>query len=404
MNYMYQSLQSTSSYRAMLGYALLFLLCGAFLAFLLDMAEIYRVFAYAQLLPAAWLGHECWKNGTLSSNGGHRLFWMVPLMLIVVHMLAVGEFRVIKEMRHILLAMSLAFSIWLLLTQSAVSSRIIRNSVLACIVVYMAVQFTCVYGMNLPYGTTKNPHYLAQGCMLFALVCGYLFVFASVRMKIFLALLVLLLLGMLLMTSSRPAWIAFFLGNVIVFWQLSKERKLLFGVALITAVIALAAVNLENFTQRMLELLRNFTTEERVFIWHDAWQMQMSSSGIEWLFGHGLDGFDQSFPAYSTYHHTGIDFNSPHNFFLELIYLNGIVGLVFILAFFAQLYLRLWQFCRSDRQALLAMLMTALLTSNLFLVSITVPFYSGYNMIIIALVTGVMLYLHSSRTDQYSSL
>ena len=62
MNYMYQSLQSTSPYKPVLGYALLFLLCGAFLAFLFDVAEIYRVFAYAQLLLAAWLGHECWKN------------------------------------------------------------------------------------------------------------------------------------------------------------------------------------------------------------------------------------------------------------------------------------------------------------------------------------------------------
>lgn len=400
MNYMYQSLQSTNPYKTVSGYALLFLLCGAFLAFLFDVAEIYRVFAYAQLLLAAWLGHECWKNGTLPS--GHRLFWMVPLMLIVGHMLAVGELRMIKEMRHMLLAMSLAFSVWLLLTQGGVSNRIIRNSILVCIVIYVAVQFTCVYGLKLPYGTTKNPHYLAQGCMLFALVCGYLFVFAASRMKILLALLVLLLLCMLLTTSSRPAWIAFLLGNVIVFWQLRKERKLLFGVVLISAIVALAATNLENFTQRMLELLSHLTTEERVFIWHDAWRMQMSSSSLGWLFGHGFDGFDESFPAYSAYHLTGVDFNSPHNFFLELLYLNGIVGLALIIAFFAQLYSRLWHLCCNNHQAPLAVLMTALLTANLFFVSITVPFYSGYNMITIALVTGVMLYLHSSRTDRYS--
>ena len=402
MNCASQNLQLTNWRALTPSHALLFLLCSAFLTFALGAGELYRTFAYIQVMVVAWLGYGCWKNNSLP-QGGSRLFWIIPLSLMIVHMLAVGSVEITKEMRHILLAMTLAGSIWLLLTRNDVDAILIRNSVLACIVIYVGVQLIFLFGSKLPYGTTKNPHYLAQGCMFSLFICGYMFIFASSRLKAFLALLSLSLLGMLLLTSSRPGWIAFFLGNIVVFWHLRSERKLLFGMAMIAILAILFILDIEQFMQRMLDLFHQITTEERVFIWRDALQMQLSSSGFQWLFGHGLDGFGKAFSAYSTYHLTGVDFNSPHNFFLEVLYLNGIVGLILILAFFARLYSRLWRLCRGSEQSALAILAAALLTANLFFVSITVQFYSSANLIVIAIITGMTLYLGASRTSRHSS-
>jgi O-antigen ligase len=163
---------------------------------------------------------------------------------------------------------------------------------------------------------------------------------------------------------------------------------------MIAVLIGLTLTNVGNFADRFKELLVNLNTEERVTIWHDTWQMQIDSTLDKWILGHGLDAFKESFKPYSHYHLLNIDFNSPHNFILELLYVSGISGVLLLIFMFSLMYKNLYLGIKNQAQYKnIYLVLMAILTSNLILVSITLPFFTSYNLNIIAVVTGVMLYL-----------
>jgi O-antigen ligase len=163
---------------------------------------------------------------------------------------------------------------------------------------------------------------------------------------------------------------------------------------MIAVLIGLTLTNVGNFAGRFKELLVNYNTEERVVIWQDAWRMQTESVPSTWIFGHGLDAFEESFKRYSHYHFYNVDYNSPHNFLLELLYISGIAGVLLSIFMVSLMYKNLYLGIKNQAQYKnIYLVLMAILTSNLILVSITLPFFTSYNLNIIAVVTGVMLYL-----------
>ncbi|MES1986710.1 MAG: hypothetical protein V4440_01535, partial [Pseudomonadota bacterium] len=102
---------------------------------------------------------------------------------------------------------------------------------------------------------------------------------------------------------------------------------------------------------------------------------------------------------YSDYHLQSIDFNSPHNFILEILYTSGAIGLLLAITLIFFIYRYIFSILKTKAELKsIYLLLLALATANLITVSITVPFFSGYNLNMLALVVGIMLFhIETSR-------
>ena len=124
--------------------------------------------------------------------------------------------------------------------------------------------------------------------------------------------------------------------------------------------------------------------------------MQEASSLSAWVVGHGLDSYEEDFQSYSRYKQL-MNFNSPHNSFLETLYTSGIIGLLICIWLYWWIYSRLWRMAENMSHGKLAMLLMSLVTINLLFIMITIPFVSHYNIYTLALIIGVIFYLKNIR-------
>lgn len=375
-----------------------FVILACVLLQMFNWGEPYRFFAYLNLVIVLVCFHSMADDKGKTKNLLYVL--AIPIMFIALHLIAVMNIEYTKDIRRIIMAVSLALGIWMLAIRSPnyVRAHILKFT-LVLLFVYGIVQAISLWMLSKPYGTTTNPHYLAFYSSVGIMVAIYCLTNAHGRLKLLLILLICLLGSLLLHTSSRPTWIALIFASVlVVFFLEAKLRKL---VALIIAsVIALLALsNVDDFYGRFKELLVNLSTEERVVIWRDAWHMQTDSNAKQWLFGHGLNSFESAFKGYSNYHLQSIDFNSPHNFILEILYTSGAIGLLLALTLIFSIYKCIFFILKTKAELnSIYLLLLALLTANLITVSITVPFFSGYNLNMLAAVVGIMLFhIETSR-------
>lgn len=358
--------------------------------------EAYRLFAYLNLLLVSiYIVTQQFKAGGFYDKKTLIYLFSIPLGFIAIHFLASANLVIIKEIRHIILATFLATSVWLLAKRN---HGFIKDNIfgftLALIVIYVVVQAVALWWFNKPYGTTKNPHYLALYSAILLIVSTYGFFRVSTRLKWLLAICILLLAIFLLHTSSRPTWIGLIVSGFIVLFFLNQRVRSFSTLAMIAVLIGLTLTNAGNFAGRFGDLLLNLNTEERVVIWQDAWKMQAESPPMTWIFGHGLDTFKEGFKHYSQYHIYGVDYNSPHNFLLELLYISGVTGVLLSIFMVGLMYKNLYLGIKNQVQYKnIYLALMAVFTSNLILVSITLPFFTSYNINVIAIVTGVMLYL-----------
>lgn len=365
--------------------------------------QAYRFLAYVNLVIVLAYGiGELRKSNQLESKKTLCYLLSIPFAFVTIHFLVVENLIFTKEIRHILLAVFLALGIWLLAKKN---SDFIKKNIfgftLALIFIYVTVQVITLGLFNRPYGTTKNPHYLALYSAVSLIVATYCFSVVSTKKKFIIGFSMLLLGALLLYTSSRPTWIGLILSAALVLLFLQQQSRRFFGFTIVVTLVGLTLTNAGDFTSRFETLLLNLNTEERVVIWQDAWKMQLQSSNSEWLLGHGLDSFGEHFKIYSNYHLQHIDFNSPHNFVLELIFISGIAGLSLAILMLWLIYKNLLLGIKADNQHKnIYLVLLVVMTSNLTLVSITLPFFTSYNLNIIAIVTGCMLYMRESSVRQ----
>lgn len=365
--------------------------------------QVYRFLAYVNLIIVLVYGvSELRRWHYLGSNKSLYYLLTIPIAFITIHFLAVENLILIKEIRHIVLAVFLALGIWLLAKRNpAYIKKNIFGFMIALVFIYVAVQAIALWWFDRPYGTTKNPHYLALYSAIAFIIALYCFYRASVRMKFLIGFSMLFLGVFLLHTSSRPTWIGLIFSGVLALLFLSRQSRRFFGLAIAVIIIGLTLTNAGNFASRFEALLFNLNTEERVVIWQDTWKMQMQSSDSQWLLGHGLDSFEESFIPYSNYHLQNIDFNSPHNFVLELLFISGAIGLLLSIFMLWLIYRNLLAGINSQNQYKnIYLVLLVVITSNLILVGITLPFFTSYNLNIIAIVTGSMLYIREISIRQ----
>ncbi|MES2580057.1 MAG: O-antigen ligase family protein [Pseudomonadota bacterium] len=370
---------------------------------MLNWGLAYRIFAYLNLCVVLIYGLTQFKQHP--SFNSHRTLYglfFIPLTFITMHFLAVENLVIIREIRHIFVALFLTLGIWILAKKNP---DYIKNNMLVLLLTlifsYVVIQAIALWYFKQPHGTTKNPHYLAAYSALSLIAAVFCFFKVSGVLRYLIGLSILCLGAFLLQSSSRPTWIGLIFSGFLLLMFMNKRARIYSAFSIVSVLIGLTLANIGNFATRFGDLLGHLDTEERVVIWQDTWRMQSESSPMQWLLGHGLNAFKADFKPYSYYHLQNIDYNSPHNFLLELLYISGAVGLALAILMLWIIYKYLFAFIRSQTESKnIYLLLLAILTTNLILVSITLPFFTSYNLNIIGLVIGVMLYLKETQLKQ----
>jgi len=353
----------------------------------------YRTLIYVNIGLVVILAHREWLRP--GSRGTMAAIVAMPLALIVLQLLSGGPN--VRDIRHLVAITFLTIGIWQLASVPPSDAKVERRLYLVAligIVGYAALQSFLVAMTSNHFGTTKNPHYLAQYCLMLIPVATYLFHRSSPALRLLAGTALVALFALLLDTASRPAWLSLLLAAVLALW-LRRQILSWWTVVMVAVIGVLYAANVSDFAGRIDDLYANIGTEERVFIWRDTWTAQLAGSAWQWLVGHGIDHFRDAYRHFST-RDFGIDFNTPHNFLLELLYTSGIAGLVVVIAAIASLYRLGLRLYRDTGHASFVLVLLVVLTANLAFVSITVSFFTSHTLMPLAIIAGLLLSLRET--------
>ena len=249
-------------------------------------------------------------------------------------------------------------------------------------------------------GAYGNIHHLG----LFASVCiplaGYFALAFKRSARLIAILLVILALYLLWESGSRVSWLAFFL-SILLTAVASPAKKQSFyillslaGIGVITAVIS----GFENIGVRLGEFLTTWRTEERVYIWRDTLELLNQNSVADWVRGRGIGSFRFFFKDYP-----GLSLQKlealptfPHNVGIQVLFENGIIGLILIFGALGAFVRKLWLGIRRSENSDFRYIYTAcfIIFWVLFLHTLlTKSIYSKYITYLFSMVAGIALAL-----------
>jgi O-antigen ligase len=376
--------------------SLYFLIVGlALFAHALAADAFYKLFQLSCLcgtLFLAYRGFHRFSKRTLYQSVAISLY---PIVLIILSLLA-GVLPETKNSLQLIFYTSIPIGMLFASTHRRVSDheiqRIFQFAILF-VVGYAALEVVSVFVLGKSYGTLRNPHYLAQYCLLLLFAGFFLFHQATTRWQQLLLALAILALGILLIfTRSRPAWLALVL-SCVVFFSLQRYRfSWRIPSMVVTVILAVYVLNAGGVRDRVNDLVFNVAHEERVTIWHDALTLQLESSPRQWLFGHGINRFYEEFKPYSEYQAKGkASFTTPHNYLIEVLFSIGLTGLLASGGLVLVLYWRLYRQYHRCNQSFYVTTLITILTANLLFTSITISFFRSYNLLILALIGGLLI-------------
>jgi hypothetical protein len=266
-------------------------------------------------------------------------------------------------------------------------------SVLA--VIFVVAQVVAYMSEFRKAGLFSNIHYLA---LYSVITLPILYYFAQNARAALRWVFVLSLVGdfwLLLKTQSRPGFLALLASSLVIIPFLSSRNRGLALAAILLVPGALYVADGFGFAARINDLAIHFFHEERLAIWRETLAMQSKSSWAEWWFGHGLGQFFRDYQAVSSFHQERHeDYFSPHNYFLDLLYSHGIVGLILFLIAYGLFYGKLAAMVLSSRENPLravGILLISVTTADLVHTFLTTPFFSRHNLYPLSLIVGVGL-------------
>jgi hypothetical protein len=253
---------------------------------------------------------------------------------------------------------------------------------------------------RLHYGLFHNIHHLALYSAMTLPVLYYLARDAKGAMRWWLVAALAGDLFLLLKTQSRPGYLALLAAALVVVPFLSSRIRWLTLAGTVAIPSALYFSGLFGFAARINDLVVNFAKEERPLIWKETLAIQMRSSWREWWFGHGLGQFYENYRAAPSYNYED-HFSSPHNYLLDLLYSHGLTGLALLIVAYVLLYRNIIASLSASRDAeyrRLGILIVSIVTAQLVMGFLTVPFFSRHNLYPLALILGAsMKYISDNR-------
>ncbi len=320
------------------------------------------------------------------------LFWIVAVLLLLSILFSGGStdtHRMYRVFKMLIIVLSIHC-----LSQGSFDRRVILliGAILATLII---LQFLTRSFIGMPFGTYSNRHHLANFAML-TLPPLFSFCFMLPRPYNFLFVPLLFMdMDLLLRTSSRPAILALGVSTAFVLLFLVQGRRKWFALGGLAVVCLLISVtNYAGVTTRIDNLVVNLSTEERVQFWTDTWSMLQHNSTGAWIIGNGIGSFPESFRIYSIPKYNYFTF--PHNHLLQLLYDNGLVGLLIVLVgqlSLLSLLIRLSFRCADPKRTLFIKCVIVLYLTWLIFSSLVFGFYSRFTLYPLGGIIGMSFWL-----------
>jgi hypothetical protein len=327
---------------------------------------------------------SCWVAGAICA------YVLLASFLLSPHQLHY------RSMANLVRMIALVFVIHCLSQKNIASwTHFFCGAILSAAVFY---QFVARYGFNMPHGTFTSIHYLALFAVLAMPVLFYYLWIAGGWGKIIFIVVILMDADLLLKTGSRPAFLALIIGTAFALFVLVAGRRKWMGAGLIIlCLMALYITDYANFAARIQDFIVPLADEERFPLWVQACDKIQENSLITWIFGHGIGLFQIDYIKDSTLIRTMV---FPHLFFLEILYLNGIIGFLLIfggLAFLLVAAVITAKHPAEGKNGILLKCMLVVYLVWLALCSVNFPFYSKYSQFPLAFILGILLVLLERR-------
>jgi O-antigen ligase len=367
----------------------------------------YRSFLHASLLPFAWMLFQ--GRGTLPWS--EPLWWLLGLggvFLLQGLAMATGP---IEGGHHEVLGWSLFAAILITLLPARAGPRGDHRSLLAVItVVFVLAQVGAWFWRPQPYmdgrllGVFSNPHYLALYTLLALGLLIYLIDFYRGWRGWLLGVVLVLDVLLLILSRSLPAWLGLVAGTLVLLPYAPRWRAVM---TLALFLLLLAGVHLSGWFDLSVGIktaLIYLASDERWVLWREFWILQQESIGWQWLLGHGFGQFLNDYMPVSSFHAQRVepyfDFASPHNYFLELLYSHGFIG-VLLLCLAYGLWLgglvRGINTSGTVDQRRQGMLLLSLVTAQCVLGFFTMPFFARHNLFPVSVLLGISLRYLAAR-------
>ena len=324
----------------------------------------------------------------------------IPIMFIVLDSVLIDGVSQRYYIKNLKIAVFIILAIWMIpLDFLTKNSKLFLYSLLTLLFLASSSNLIAVVFYSFHrIGLTSNPHYLALQAILVIPVAVYLLNQVNLVGKVLLIVIVTMELYLLMESFSRTAWLAFFVGSLvsIPFFSFKTRLMAVGGILLIPlTVYYFGVLGVLGVDERLNDLINNLVREERVTIWADALVMQQESNWFQWLLGHGLGGFEPGFQTFSHYHGR-VDFTTPHNFLIEILYTSGIIGISLVVigeGVFVFSLLKLYWNTKYDSQKTLVVLVLVLLVMLFIHTFLTISFFAKQSTYFLAMIIGLGFYL-----------
>ena len=347
------------------------------------------------------LTHLIWGDFSLKDLS-LRCWVVVAVCALLILMSLIFSFEGTHEDRVFTLVKMLAIIFCMLLTSRTAASTTafgVFGSLLTLSVIW---QFTAYIIFGMPYGTWSNPHYLANFAVLSLPLVFYYFRTVPSPYNILFLLLAVVDIDPVFRNASRPAFLALMVSSLFVITFFIRSRYRWIGLlAVVGSLILLSTTNYAGFFEKLNDMIVNVSNEERVTIWKYSWTMLQDNSPLAWFVGNGIGSTKDILQKYSTAYPLYKNINFPHNFFIQILFENGLIGSVLVfggLAHLLYLFIKLAHTAVDPSVRLFVNCMMAAFLNCLIFTGLTVGFYSKYTLYPLAFIIGTLfVMLEKSR-------
>lgn len=315
---------------------------------------------------------------------------VITLFLIIPSFFISGVYTNTSTIFTVLKLLGIVLSIhYLTIINNQLSIKALLKYVLMVLLLLTIIwQFVSCVLFHMPYGTFSNLHILGSTSILTLPIVFYFFYTSKPLGRIVFSIVGVLNVITLILSDSRAAWISITIScvfGIIMFLRGTKRWISLFVFVSLLFLIICIDWRVE---MRLSDLFVNINKQARVVIWNDAIKILEHNKTSEWIWGHGV-GIDRTvqYPSYKI-------INFPHNFFLEIVYDNGIIGVFLLCVPLSFLFIRLFKdiikVVKINDRVFLCCLLVVFIAWFLD-ASIVFPFYSKNSLYPFSLILGGMV-------------
>jgi O-antigen ligase len=207
----------------------------------------------------------------------------------------------------------------------------------------------------------------------------------------------LMALYLLWESNSRISWLAFCLSATLTLIALPDKKQMLIVFIIVASAAGITAglSGYENICLRLDDMMNGWRSEERVYIWRDAAELLRHNTIMEWLRGRGIGSFRyfiKDYPGLSVQKLETLP-TFPHNIGIQVLFENGLIGLILVFSGLGAMVRQLWLGIRRDSSTAgagyLYMVCFSVFGLLFFHTLLTKSIYSKYITYLFSMVAGI---------------